>query len=129
MTVAGGFNNPSAAIWYVQQIDNTGGGITYFWGNPSGTPINIQPNDVFRFAVQGAAGGHWYVLQNDNIIGSGALSDSPIVLTSGRVGMQLADDESPVQAGQVGIINFAAGSVTGSAPVVSNKVQIVVIDY
>lgn len=118
LTLGGPFNNPTAN-YSITQVDVSGGTIIHTWADT--IPITFQVNDVVRFAIIGSyPTGKLYFFQNNNLIFTGNLGDSPSGLASGRSGLQLASFAAVPVTTDAEVINYVAGSASGQASNITN---------
>jgi hypothetical protein len=107
LIIGGPFNDNTGTSGYViDQLNSDSSAIDYSWVDFA--THTFQANDIITFAVIGGRNGHLYFLQNGNLIFQGALNASPVLLSSGRTGLQL-DAQTPAQ-NDISVINFSGGS-------------------
>jgi hypothetical protein len=115
---AAGFGTPGALL--VQHIAADGATVTHIWVETGVTPGAPTPvfnqGDKLRVGIVGdATSGQLFVYQNGILLFQGALSDDAANVTlSGHPGMQLV--AFTPASGDIGVINFAAGSMSLSSP-------------
>lgn len=114
--------NPCYALWMtgpdrqngsgrgnftLYQINTAGDGVVHYWAQ--NTPFQFGEGTQYALAVNGT---ELLFLANGNVVFTGLLSASPVLLTSGTVGMQLAPLYCvPLLPSQVAVSNFYAGKI------------------